>query len=61
MVTIGEGKYYSTGIDVNWLGNLDIKEVTRFLGNFFGLLARLLVFPLVTVAALNGKLTNLLR
>lgn len=53
LVTSGEGKYYSTGLAVDavrseleFVGVLDQLQV---------LLARLLTFPLVTIAAINGN------
>jgi Delta3-Delta2-enoyl-CoA isomerase len=55
LVTIGaEEKFYSNGLDLAWLMNLDkarlnpfIKEVNKFLGRMMG-------FPVPTVAAMNG-------
>ena len=57
VVTTGEGKYYSTGANANWLSQLNLKEHVGFCQELCTLLARLLAFPLVTVAALNGNLT----
>lgn len=52
LVTTGEGKYYSNGFDLDWLATVDdpagfVKEVERLLG-------RLMAFPAITVAAING-------
>ena len=55
LVTIGEGKWYSLGLDLEWLPSLDGGQAMEFGNNLQKLLARLLAFPLVTVAALNGK------
>jgi len=54
LVTTGEGKFYSNGIDLAWLGAAGRAEVGPFLGAVHGLFARLLAFPRPTVAALNG-------
>jgi len=54
MVTVGEGKWYSLGLDLEWLPGLNPAEALEFGNNTQKLLARLLTFPLVTVAALNG-------
>ena len=53
LVTIGEGKYYSTGFDVQLVRSSRFVEAA---GALQKLLARLLTFPLVTVAAVNGRL-----
>ena len=55
LVTMGIGKYYSVGLDLEWMGTLSQNELTQFSNESQKLLCRILVFPLVTVAALNGK------
>ncbi len=53
LVTVGEEKFYSNGLDLDWLtANPDL--VTDFLADFERLFARVLAFPMITVAALNG-------
>ncbi len=53
LVTTGEGKYYSNGLDLDWLmaagdeANGFVEEVHRIFG-------RILAFPAITVAAING-------
>jgi Delta3-Delta2-enoyl-CoA isomerase len=53
LVTTGEGKFYSNGLDLDWMmtagdsSNGFVDEVHRLLG-------RILTFPAVTVAAING-------
>jgi enoyl-CoA hydratase/carnithine racemase len=53
LVTTGEGKYYSNGLDLDWImeagdaANGFVDEVHRVLG-------RLMSFPAITVAAING-------
>ncbi|MQY22993.1 Carnitinyl-CoA dehydratase [Nocardia sp. RB20] len=53
LVTIGAGKYYSTGADLRWVG-AHPDEVDEYLSEIQLLFARLLVAPLPTVAALQG-------
>lgn len=54
LVTIGEGKFYSNGLDLDWMSKAGAKEAFENIGLVHGLLARLLGFPCITVAALNG-------
>jgi enoyl-CoA hydratase/carnithine racemase len=54
LVTIGDGKYYSNGFDLDYLGSLGIDSVLGFVDNSCALLARILTFPAPTVAAING-------
>ncbi|OLT32611.1 enoyl-CoA hydratase [Actinomadura sp. CNU-125] len=53
LVTVGTGKFFSNGLDLDWLGaNGDRFE--EYLGRVHGLFARLLELPAPTVAAVNG-------
>ncbi|MET7768528.1 enoyl-CoA hydratase/isomerase family protein [Nocardia sp. NPDC005366] len=53
LVTVATGKYYSNGLDTDWLfGNLD--RMHGYLDRVHGIFSRLLTFPLPTVAAING-------
>ena len=53
LVTTGLGKFYSNGLDLDWLGaNGD--RLGWYVGRVQDLLNRLLTFPLPTVAAING-------
>ena len=54
LVTTGEGKFYSNGLDLEWLMNAGADEFAGFAAEVQALLARLLLFPVPTVAALNG-------
>jgi enoyl-CoA hydratase/carnithine racemase len=56
MVTIGKGKHFSLGLDLEGLVSLSAAEVMEFSNKLQKLLGRILTFPLVTVAAINGKL-----
>lgn len=53
LVTVGTGKFYSNGLDLDWLGaNQDRFE--DYLRSVHGLYARVLSLPMPTVAAING-------
>lgn len=54
LVTVGEGKHFSNGFDIAYLGGLSPEDVGPFVERSCRLLARLLVFPLPTAAAING-------
>lgn len=53
LVTVGEGKFYSNGIDLDWVASSGT-DVRTFVHELHGFLGRLLSFPRVTVAAING-------
>lgn len=53
LVTTGSGKFYSNGLDLDWLGaNGD--RLNWYVGRVQQLINRILTFPLPTVAAING-------
>lgn len=53
LVTTATGKFYSNGLDVDWLfGNMDKSH--GYLDRVHSLYTRLLQFPMPTVAAVNG-------
>jgi enoyl-CoA hydratase/carnithine racemase len=52
LVTTGSGKFYSNGLDLDWLGTSD--DPGGFLDRVHGLLGRLLGLDVFTVAAVNG-------
>ena len=54
MVTIGKGKHFSLGLDLEGLITLSAPEIMEFSDGLQKLLGRILTFPLVTVAAING-------
>jgi enoyl-CoA hydratase/carnithine racemase len=54
LVTVGTEKHYSNGFDIEFLGSLDGPGLTAFMDRTLRVLARLLTFPVPTVAALNG-------
>jgi enoyl-CoA hydratase/carnithine racemase len=53
LITTGTGKFYSNGLDLDWLAaNGD--RLNWYVGRVQDLLNRILTFPLPTVAAVNG-------
>jgi enoyl-CoA hydratase/carnithine racemase len=54
VVTIGGGKSYSNGFDLQYLGALHGDALWQFVERSCALLARVLTFPAPTVAAVNG-------
>jgi enoyl-CoA hydratase/carnithine racemase len=53
LVTTATGKYFSNGVDLSW-GAENLDQVNLFIGAVQSLLARVLTFPMQTVAALQG-------
>jgi Delta3-Delta2-enoyl-CoA isomerase len=53
LVTTGEGKFYSNGLDLDWLMGAGA-EASTFIDDVHRLLGRVLGFAGVTVAAVNG-------
>lgn len=53
LVTVGTGKFYSNGLDLEWLGSHS-DQFESYLKSIHGMYARLLTFPMPTVAAING-------
>lgn len=54
LVTTGRGKFYSNGLDLEWLSTAGDGEAGTFVADLHKLFARILAFPAVTVAAVNG-------
>ena len=55
LVTTGSGRFYSNGLDLEWmLTQAGGPEREEYIPAVLGLMARILVFPTITVAALNG-------
>ena len=54
LVTTGEGKFYSNGLDLVWMRTQEAASLGPFVASFQRVLARLLAFPVPTIAALNG-------
>jgi enoyl-CoA hydratase/carnithine racemase len=53
LVTTGEGKFYSNGMDLDWLSTVP-DRAADYLRSIYRLLGRVLSFPVITVAAVNG-------
>jgi Delta3-Delta2-enoyl-CoA isomerase len=53
LITIGDGKAYTAGFDIDYLGSVGT-GLDGFLDEAFRACARILTFPMPTVAALNG-------
>jgi len=53
LVTTGTGKFYSNGLDLDWLGAHG-DQAASYVGTIQSLFSRILTFPMVTVAALQG-------
>ena len=54
LVLTGGGKFFSNGLDLEWLGGADDDSRRQALSRVYRLFARLLEFPAPTVAAING-------
>ncbi len=54
LVTVGEGKFYSNGLDLEWMGGPGREQAAHCVQRVHELLGRLLGFPMITVCALNG-------
>lgn len=53
LVTVGTGKFYSNGLDLDWLMSHG-DRADWYVGHVQALFSRVLTFPLPTVAAVNG-------
>jgi Delta3-Delta2-enoyl-CoA isomerase len=53
LVTTGEGKFYSNGMDLDWLAT-EPSRADDYLRAIYRLLGRVLSFPAIAVAAVNG-------
>lgn len=54
LVTTGQGKFYSNGLDLDWLSPQNHAEAMSFLATVLRLFARIVEFPVATCAAING-------
>ncbi|MCB1031412.1 MAG: enoyl-CoA hydratase/isomerase family protein [Acidimicrobiales bacterium] len=53
LVTVGSGRFYSNGLDLEWLG-ANPGEMEPYVARVHGLFARFLTLGVPTVAAING-------
>lgn len=54
LVTTGEGRFYTNGLDLEWLGGDGLEQAGPFLADVHRMFARVLGFPRPTLAAING-------
>ncbi|XP_019629730.1 PREDICTED: enoyl-CoA delta isomerase 3-like [Branchiostoma belcheri] len=58
VITTGIGKFFSNGLDVNWMGqvakNNQVSELIKFFEGIHALNRRMITFPVPTIAAING-------
>lgn len=54
LVTTGSGKFYSNGLDLDWMLGPGAGHADEYLHGVLGVIGRVLVFPAITVAAING-------
>jgi enoyl-CoA hydratase/carnithine racemase len=54
VVLTGDGKFFSNGLDIDWLSQADDQGRRETLARIYELLARLLQFPAPLAAAMNG-------
>lgn len=54
-MTVGKGKYYCLGLDLEKLITLSPQELLEFSDEMQKLVGRILTFPMVTIAAINGN------
>jgi len=54
LVTTGTGKFYSNGLDLDWMLGEGRADAAGYLRGVLAVLGRVLVFPAFTVAAVNG-------
>ncbi len=54
LVTVGAGKFFSNGLDLDWMGGDAGRSDTGFLDDVHRMLQRVVHLDMVTVAAING-------
>ncbi len=54
LVTTGEDKFYSNGLDLDWLMGEGAPQFTAVVADLIKMLGRLMTFPMATAAAMNG-------
>jgi len=54
LVLTGDGKFFSNGLDLEWMASAPPGGAEQVLQRVHALLARVLLFPTATVAAVNG-------
>lgn len=54
LVTVGAGKFFSNGLDLDWMGTAAGQADPSFLDDVHRILQRVLHLDMITVAAING-------
>lgn len=54
LVTTGDGKFYSNGLDLDWVTQQEHADAMKFIATVLQLFARIVAFPVATCAAANG-------
>ena len=54
LVTTGSGRFYSNGLDLDWLLGEGRDQTNDYLKSVLAVMARVLTFPAISVAAVNG-------
>ena len=54
IVLTGSGKFFSNGLDLDWMGTVSLNEASALVDELHELLARILLSPVPIIAALNG-------
>ncbi|RUS76979.1 hypothetical protein EGW08_015266 [Elysia chlorotica] len=54
LITTGKGRFYGNGLDLVWLNQISKEQAEDFFLKFSKLLIRLLLFPIPSLAAVNG-------
>jgi len=54
LVTTGSGKFYSNGHDLDWMLGEGQGQANEYLHGVLAVIGRVLVFPAISVAAING-------
>jgi enoyl-CoA hydratase/carnithine racemase len=54
LVTTGTGKFYSNGLDLDWMLSAGREQASEYLASVLAVIGRVLVFPAISVAAING-------
>lgn len=61
LITTGNGKFFSNGFDLNYLSKLvhsNLGAANVFIQKFTTLVSRILTFPMITIASINGESTH---
>lgn len=45
---------FSNGLDLNWISQISPEERNNFFADLWKFLARLMIFPIPTISAING-------